>query len=170
MLIQQQPKAMRQPIITNRNLIFQAFLPVLPPSVNGSYKIVKVPKKRPAGAPRRAVPEMVQRLGASEALEQFKAEAAWRLKSREHYRNAHLLNILRSMKEAEVKIPLEVVIHFYYETRWLHDVDGGIKAVTDAIFKELLLNDNTVIHDDVWKFADHENPRCEIAVYLLTEE
>jgi Holliday junction resolvase RusA-like endonuclease len=43
-------------------------------------------------------------------------------------------------------------------------VDSGVKAVMDAIFNHIGLNDNLVVQLISKKFDDRENPRVEVAL------
>jgi len=41
--------------------------------------------------------------------------------------------------------------------------------VQDVVFKYLGLNDNLVVRLPIEKWADRDNPRCEISVRVCTE-
>lgn len=147
---------------------FTATLP-LPPSVNESYKIVRVPRKQSSNrlTPRIfAEGEYAQRLGATAKLEAFKSEAAYLLRNAKV--NHTILETLQLSKRK--KTPLSVHIQFYFPTLWKKDVDGGIKPVQDACFKYLGLNDTLATCVSACKFVDRENPRCEIEISCFVGE
>lgn len=134
---------------TLQGVFYRATLP-LPPGINASYKIVSINmgKKR------------INRLGATPELEQFKQLAFYEL-SNQTIRD---LSIIQSIRESKKKIPLAVTIDFYFETLWKKDVDGGIKAVLDAVFDFFDLNDNLIVDLHVRKHVCKELPRCEIGL------
>jgi Holliday junction resolvase RusA-like endonuclease len=135
----------------------------LPPGVNASYKTVnfKVQNGDKKGT-------WVRRPGATPALEQFKKDAENILVYSSSDVTADL-DVVEKIKASKKKIPLELFIKFYFKTLWLHDVDGCVKAAMDAVFKYLGLNDNTVVTLFVDKFADRDNPRCEISLSVCLE-
>jgi Holliday junction resolvase RusA-like endonuclease len=134
----------------HNNPFFIATLP-LPPSINASYKVVSGHR----------------RLSLSHEAAQFKQEAAWVLKHAEVEQD--IWQSLQGDKSKKRKTPLEVKYHFFFKTMWRRDVDGAIKIVQDVVFEHLGLNDNLVVHLDVWKSVSDE-PRVEISVSILVAE
>lgn len=121
----------------------------LPPGINASYKIVKIGR--------------AHRLSATSELQAFKLQAHFALNKQQDHIAWPVLQLLQTSKK---KIPLRLELTFYYETQWLHDIDGGIKSVQDAIFKHLSINDNRVIDLYVRKRVDKDNPRCETKLFV----
>lgn len=156
----------------------------LPPSINRSYKKVTVPKKETAYAPSafkngkrvysfNGQREMVDRLGATKELQQFKKDAAAYLCSLDcaSFNYAVVANIRTAANLPKpIHIPLKFVVRFYYASLWKRDIDGGIKAVQDAVFKHLDLNDNLVKRLWVDKDIDAKNPRVEVELSILEED
>lgn len=118
----------------------------LPPGINGSY--------RPGSARRPIV--------GTKALHQFKNDAALQLT--QVYHDWPQINKIQA---SQVKVPLRMDIHFYFETLWKRDIDGGVKAVMDAVFEHLGLNDVLVLECPLFKSADPHNPRVEFEVCCL---
>jgi hypothetical protein len=50
------------------------------------------------------------------------------------YHDWALINALRVSKR---KVPLQMEIKFFFKSLWKCDIDGGIKAVQDAVFQRL---------------------------------
>ena len=169
-------------------LIFEGSFPIIPPSVNEAYKVVKVPRKKReesllSPTKRRYVrpsskqqdDEMVSRIGPSDKLVQFKTEAAAYLRDYQRwYRHKELLEILSSKKVRykEHKEPLQLYLLVVYPTMWKHDVDGGEKFVQDAVCTHLGINDNTTVRMILDKRPVSEMggvPRCEISLQWLSE-
>jgi len=121
----------------------------LSPSVNGSYKT-----------------NGNAQFFASTDLKQFKENATLSL-----YLDKHLWDwdIIRAIKESKVKIPLIMTMDFHFKTLWLRDLSGPIKATEDALFDYIGLNDRLVVDMHPRKFADKENPRCEISLSVCVE-
>lgn len=140
------PAIMRDPITPIPPALYRPFcsgwLP-LPPGVNGSYK---------PGSARRPIV-------GTKALHQFKNDAALLLT--QMYHDWPQINKLQS---SQVKVPLHMDIHFFFETLWKRDIDGGVKAVMDAVFVHLQLNDVLVVECPLTKEADAHNPRVEFEV------
>jgi Holliday junction resolvase RusA-like endonuclease len=72
------------------------------------------------------------------------------------------------------KVPLVADINFYFPTLWKRDLDGCEKHIIDSVGKFLKLggvpiNDNTIVKKHTEKFADAENPRCEISLGVCLE-
>jgi Holliday junction resolvase RusA-like endonuclease len=122
----------------------------LPPGINASYK--RVSFKRDG--------EIIHTLGESESLHQFKRDAALQLS--QGYHDWSLINAIRQSKR---KVPLRMTITFYFKSLWKRDIDGGIKAVQDAVFSRLELNDTLIVKLNVEKYEDPEAPRAEVEVY-----
>ena len=118
----------------------------LPPGINASYK--------PGGKRNPII--------GTEALHQFKDDAALLLS--QGYHDWTLINALRISKR---KVPLRMEIHFYFKSLWKQDIDGGEKAVIDAVFARLELNDNLVVDKHTTKEVDADNPRVEVEVYCF---
>jgi Holliday junction resolvase RusA-like endonuclease len=134
-----------------------AVLP-LPPGINASYKTVNFKTKDG---------RIVRRPGATPELEAFKQEAHARLYLQKGAFDWMLVNEIQHSKH---KMPLAVSIDFYYPTRWKRDIDGGEKAVIDALFDCIGLNDNLIVDKHTRKLVDRDRPRCEITVFLFEEK
>lgn len=128
--------------------LLQATLP-LPPGVNHSYKIVRIGK--------------AHRLAASPALKAFKDEANKQLYQQDAQLDWQTINAIRTSKN---KIALQAGLTFFFPTLWRNDVDAGIKAVIDACFAYMALNDNLLVDLVTKKRTDASNPRCEISIDL----
>jgi Holliday junction resolvase RusA-like endonuclease len=135
----------------------QATLP-LPPGVNASYKTVNFKTKDG---------RMVRRPGATPELEAFKQEAYAKLYQQ---KSAFDWILVHEIQHSKHKMPLAVSIDFYYPTRWRRDIDGGEKAVIDALFECIGLNDNLIVDKHTRKLVDRERPRCEMTVCLFEEK
>lgn len=121
----------------------------LSPSVNGSYKT-----------------NGNAQFYASEDLKQFKQDAPIALYLD---RRSWDWDTICAINASKVKIPLTLVMDFYFKTPWLRDLSGPIKATEDALFEYIGLNDRLVVDLHAEKFVDKENPRCEISLYVCTE-
>lgn len=146
----------RQAILVPPSVVSQPFFSArlpLPPGVNKSYKIVSIPSK--------AKGRVIHRLAASPELEQFKQDAIYLLRQPDQY---HDYPIITKIRESYIKVPLHLELIFYFTTLWKKDEDGGIKAVQDAVFQHLQLNDNLVIDLHVQKRVDRDDPRVEISL------
>jgi Holliday junction resolvase RusA-like endonuclease len=128
--------------------ILRAALP-LPPGINHSYKIVRIGK--------------AHRLAATPELKAFKDEARLRLYQQDAQLDWPTISAIRASKN---KIALQATITFFLSTLWKTDVDAGIKAVIDASFDYMSLNDNLLVYLVTKKRTDAENPRCEIVIDL----
>jgi Holliday junction resolvase RusA-like endonuclease len=128
---------------------FKGSMP-LPPSVDNAYKRVTI---------RTQNGKIVNRLGATPALEQFKADAALMLT--QAHADWRLINAIR---ESKVKVPLAVQLQVYFSTEWKRDLDGVFKFAIDAAFLRMQLNDNLIIHIEAEKLVDVVEPRVEIEV------
>jgi len=118
----------------------------LPPGINASYKSGR------------------GRFYGSDELRSFKQEAHAKLYMQKG--NFDWMTIYHIQK-AKGKIPLSITIDFYFPTLWRRDIDGGEKAVIDAIFDCIGLNDNLIVEKYTRKLVDRERPRCEVAVSLF---
>lgn len=150
------PARLEEPV-----LILSGTLP-LPPGINQSYKVVKVKVRVDKPYPHY---EYRYRIGPTEELEQFKVDAQVALRTTPWYRYASFLQALQELGRKKVALRVEIV--FYYPTLWLHDIDGGVKHVIDAVFDHHKVNDNMITRLTVEKTTDRANPRCEIFVYWL---
>src|SRR5260370_862742 len=112
------------------------------PSVNGSYKT-----------------NSNAQFYASESLRQFKEDAVLALCADRCFFD---WDVIDAIKASKVKVPLTMVMDFYFRTLWLRDLSGPIKASEDALFDFIGLNDRLVVDLQAKKFVDRENPRCEI--------
>lgn len=117
----------------------------LPPGINASYKTGR------------------GKFYGSPELARFKDEA--------HYALVQQTDridwvVIQDIQERHGKTPLTAVIDFYYPTLWRRDIDGGEKAVIDAVFKHIGLNDNLIVEKYTRKFVDRDRPRCEISVAI----
>ena len=138
-------------------MIVSATLP-LPPGVNASYKTVNFKTQKGI---------WVRRPGATPELEAFKQEAHAQL-----YMQKGMFDwmTIYHIQKAKQKTPLSISIDFYYATLWKRDIDGGEKAVIDALFDCIGLNDNLIVDKHTRKLVDRSNPRCEIALGLFELE
>ncbi len=123
----------------------------LPPGINGSY--------RPGTADHPII--------GTKALHQFKADAAQMLSQ-----GYHDWSIINAIHKTRLNVALRMDIHFFFKTLWKQDIDGGVKAVIDAVFTRLnhtfddnRFNDNTVVDLHVKKREDSDDPRVEIELY-----
>ncbi len=126
--------------------LFRGTVP-LPPSINGSYKIVRCGY----GA---------MRLAGTPALSQFKQDARLMLAQSRRPPADELARIRRQ------KLALSVELTFYIKSLWQRDVDGGIKAALDAAFGYLGLNDNLVTELYCSKLKSNGAPCCEIVIRI----
>jgi len=127
-------------------LVF-AILP-LPPGINASYKTGR------------------GNFYGSPELKGFKEEAHYALLQQKDKVDWVAIEAIQKRKG---KTPLAASIDFYYPTLWRRDIDGGEKAVIDAIFGYVGLNDNLIVDKHTRKMVDRGNPRCEISVSLAGE-
>jgi Holliday junction resolvase RusA-like endonuclease len=125
---------------------FHGVMP-LPPSVNASYK------------PRAGRSEGQGGIAATKALEQFKRDAQLMLSQAEHD-----WSVINAIRDAKRKVALKVTIRLYFATEWKRDLDGGLKAVIDAAFARMQLDDRLVVAIDAEKLVDPIDPRAEIDV------
>jgi len=84
------------------------------------------------------------------------------------------IKIISEISTGKDKVPLVADIKFYFRTLWLRDLDGCEKHITDSLGKFLKLggvpiNDNTIVDKRTRKWADAENPRCEISLSVCIE-
>lgn len=125
---------------------FVAALP-LPPSVNGSYK----------------TNHSAQFFSSSEK-KQFEHDANFVLATGLYDRGT-----IEAIQNNKDSIPLTVTLCVYFKTLWKRDIDGVIKSIQDVCFKKLELNDNRVVRLNVEKYADKDNPRCEISISVCLD-
>lgn len=137
--------------------ILQVTLP-LPPGINASYKTVNF--KTHDG-------RIVRRPGATPELEAFKQEAHFKLCQQKSMFDWGTIYALQKSKD---KTPLAITIDFYYRTQWKRDIDGGEKAVIDAVFDCIGINDNLIIDKHTRKLVDRDRQRCEVSLYILQEQ
>jgi len=133
---------------------FVATMP-LPPSVNASFDIRQMKTKQ--GYTRHS-------LMSTEALINFKEAAHYQLMSVQ--RNNAIIEAIKACKD---KIPLAWHLIFYFDTLWRRDASGAIKAAEDAAFDEIGINDNRVVRFSGEKYADRDNPRCEISISVCID-
>lgn len=129
-------------------MIVSATLP-LPPGINASYKTGR------------------GKFYGSPELAHFKQEAHAQLYMQKDLFDWMAIAVIQKSKH---KTPLAASIDFYYPTLWKRDIDGGEKAVIDALFECIGLNDNLIVDKHTRKLVDRGNPRCEIRVYLFEEK
>lgn len=103
------------------------------------------------------------RLAATPKLILFKKEAKECLSAA--YKNWMMIKDTRANKRE-----LSVRLALYYPDARRRDIDGPIKAVLDAAFCSISLDDRLVVELHVSKYIDRANPRCEISVSLAEEE
>jgi len=120
-----------------------AVLP-LPPGINASYKSGK------------------GKFYGSPELARFKDEAYYALREC----GGLVWPLIHEVQASKKKIPLAAAIDFYYPTLWKRDIDGGEKAVIDALFDYIALNDNLIVDKHTRKLVDRANPRCEISIAI----
>lgn len=131
---------------------FTGSMPI-PPSVNQAYKIIRMYDKEH---------NIGMRVGPSEALEQFKKDAALLLSQAEV--DWSLVNAIRASKR---KVPLAVRLFVYFASEWKRDLDGIFKFAIDAAFEKLQLNDNLVVRVDAEKLVDALQPRVDIELRMV---
>ena len=141
-----------EPTIEYQMRAFFAGTIPLPPGINASYKRVTYKNKDK---------ELIHTLGSSDELNQFKSDAALLLT--QGYHDWSSINAIRQSKR---KVPLKMNISFYFKNIWRRDIDGGIKAVQDAVFQHLELNDILVVKLVVNKFESQDNPRCAVELFF----
>jgi Holliday junction resolvase RusA-like endonuclease len=100
---------------------------------------------------------------------EFKEEAVLHLREQRQAVRWDTLEGIRSALGNGVYTPLKMDICYFFPTMWRRDVDGGDKAVIDAVFKFLQLNDNLITCLHATKQADKQNPRVEFQVSLAQE-
>ena len=116
----------------------------LPPGINHSYQIVRSRDGT--------------RIADTAAARNFKEEAAIRLNM-----GAHDQAVIDAIRASRRKVPLTLIQHYYFPSLWKRDIDGGEKAVQDAVFKHLGLNDTLVVDKHTTK-EESDDPRVEIEV------
>ena len=144
----------------NNEPFFKALIP-LSPTVNGSYQRVTYETKDD---------DVVNTIGATKELRQFKRDATKALNSQRKQQNWIIINDIIIKKSKRKQVPIEVEITFYLESLWKSDIDGRIKASLDAACKSIGINDNLVVGLYVKKKLDKDNPRCEISIALENAE
>ncbi len=140
--IEIQPQSKVQPL----QPFFKGTMPV-PPGVNRSYK---------PGNRRHPIV-------STKELAQFKKDAALMLADYE--KTFHDWSLINAIRDSRLKVPLRMNITFYFKSLWKSDIDGGIKAVIDAVFHRLDLNDVLNVKLCIEKYADPDRPRVEVEVY-----
>lgn len=152
-------------IVTEHTLstepFFIASIPLIPPGINQSYA--------PATSSRTGEPILVH----SAVAKQFLKDVALYLGD---YTYCQLTNpsLFNAISSSRVYVPLSLQLTLFYETLWLHDVDGPDKIVQDALFTHLkkiarqgsekVWNDNRVVEKITRKYADRERPRFELSL------
>lgn len=128
-------------------MIVAATLP-LPPGINASYKTGR------------------GKFYGSTELKAFKQEAHAQL-----YLQKGMFDwmTIYDIQKAKEKTPLSISIDFYHPTLWKRDIDGGEKAVIDALFEYIGLNDNLIVDKHTRKLVDRTGPRCEVSLGLFQE-
>lgn len=140
------------PIAQQSSSFFIGRVP-LPPGINASYKKVHIKTK--SG-------KEYDRLAATPELAQFKESAGWELKlSRVDWA---LVGAIRASRH---HVPLAMRLRFFYPTMWKQDIDGGEKAVMDAVFLHLELNDTLVVDKHTTKDVDKHDPHVEIELRCI---
>lgn len=140
------------PVLQYSNSFFIARLPI-PPGTNASYEI---------GVVRQKNKKLSRRIIATDALMEFKEHAAWELKRSTC--DWHLVEAIRASKQ---HVPLFMKIRFYYPTMWKHDIDAGEKAVIDAVFFSIKLNDNLICQKITTKDVDRADPHVEVELRCI---
>lgn len=129
----------------------------LPPGINKSYKKVHV---------RRRDGREYDRFAATLALDQFKINAHNSLLAASC--DKQVVGAIWAAFQRGEYTPLVVSIRFYLADIWQRDADGGIKAVMDAAFDMMALNDRLVVWiKDVQKVCNPADPHTEIDVSCL---
>lgn len=134
--------------------IFKGRLP-LPPGINRSYQIVYIGRH--------------PRIADTPCAAAFKEEVALLLSQQQQAVQWRMVENIRNYVAEKVYIPLKMDICYFFPTMWKRDVDGGDKAVIDAVFKFLQLNDNLVVDLHATKQADKSDPRVEFELSLAQE-
>ena len=135
---------------------FSGRMPV-PPGVNHSYRIVRRPG--PGGGMRLAdTPEYAA----------FKEQAASEL-SQPVKVDWDVVKAIRASNTSKSKrcAPLLVRIRCFFEHMWTQDLDGIEKAVIDAAFRYVELDDRYVVEIHSTKSIDSLDPHVEIDVCCL---
>jgi Holliday junction resolvase RusA-like endonuclease len=66
-----------------------------------------------------------------------------------------------------VKKPLRVCYTFRQPKLYTSDWDGKVKAMQDSIFQAMGLDDRYIVHAEVFKYLDKENPRFLIEIWRI---
>jgi Holliday junction resolvase RusA-like endonuclease len=133
---------------------FSGRLPI-PPGINQTYRIVYIGRHpRLADTPKAAA---------------FKEDAALCLSQQRDLVRWDVVANIRTSAEIKIYIPVSVSIAYHFPTMWKRDVDGGDKAVIDAIFKHLQLNDNLVVDLHATKQANRQDPHVYVEISIVQE-
>lgn len=74
--------------------------------------------------------------------------------------------IRKQYKHATVGSPVYIGLEFFFKRN--RDIDSGIKIVLDALQREAVIkNDSLIEHLNVKKYQDKENPRVEVTIEQL---
>jgi hypothetical protein len=134
---------------------FAARLP-LGPTTNQSYQRVTYKTKK----------GMVNRLGATPALLQFKKDSAKLLAAQRSQQNWATINDIKARWLKGEHTHLTVSIKFHLLHMWTSDNDGRLKGAQDEAFKFMGLNDNMAVKTVIEKCLAEGEPFCEIAVAI----
>ncbi len=145
-----------QSILVEAMPFYAAKLPLCP-SVNTSYDIVTIKTKKG---------KIASTLKATEALETFKEEAAWKLKVQRKLQDWDIIQDIITKKHKRKHVPLRVEIKVHVKSLWRRDLDGFIKATQDAVFHDMGVNDNLITKMDVEKMIADDEEYCTIKVYV----
>jgi crossover junction endodeoxyribonuclease RusA len=135
-------------------VFFSATLPV-PPGINQSYKSFLNPETGKSA------------FAGTSAARKFKKAAAKQLAKA--MANKAVVEHIQAAKRKRIQIPLEVTLYFYFEHMWMRDIDSGLKAAIDAVFKHLKLNDNLIVDLHIKKRMDKADPRVQIEISIAQE-
>lgn len=143
------------PVLSHSGAFFSGRMPV-PPGVNQSYQIVKNPG--PGGG---------MRLADTSEYAAFKEAAAWELKLANV--DWELVEVLRFRNRSSSKwhVPLFVRIRCFFKHMWQQDLDGVEKAVIDAAFRHIELDDRYVVGNYSTKEMDSDDPHIEVEIYCV---
>lgn len=144
------------PTLARGMLLVKAVLP-LPPTVNGAYQLAYIRRK--------GTDETYRRLCSTDALKNFKKQAAPILLSEKYDTSKQRWDVINAVKKTPV--PLRLKILFYFSEWYCQDLDGSEKYALDAICKHIGIDDKYVIRKITDERVDATNPRCELSLSVL---
>jgi Holliday junction resolvase RusA-like endonuclease len=136
------------------DVFFSGRLPV-PPSINRSYKSFLNPKTGKSAFAGTSAHRTFKK-AVVKALTKAMVDKA-------------VVEHIQAAKRKRIQIPLEVTLYFYFEHMWMRDIDSGLKAAIDAVFKYLKLNDNLIVDLHIKKRMDKADPRVHVEIRIAEE-